>query len=210
MIKYLIGIPTMDTMVLPFVASLTYMQRVGMSRVTFLSNSLVYEARNMLAAEAIDTGAERVLWLDSDMCFGVDLMQRLAARLDEGLDFVTGLYFRRLLPTQPILAKTLERTSTGKCIKEVYDDYPKDSLFEIAASGFGVTMCTTKMLKDVYDHFGKPFEPMPNIGEDFSFCYRARQLGYKLYCDSSIKADHVGLFCYGEHNYNGGISNGSA
>lgn len=205
--KYLIAVPTMDTVVVPFVASLTYLTRVGLSRVSFASNSLVYDARNLLAAEAIDTGAERVLWLDSDMQFSPDLMERLAHDMDlEGLDYVSGIFFRRRLPVVPVIAKRIEveKGENGKLSAqtETYLDYPQDSLFEVAATGFGAVMCSTKMLKDVFDVYDRPFDPIPGIlGEDYAFCYRARSLGYRLWCDSRVKVDHVGLLAYGENAY---------
>lgn len=205
--KYLIAVPTMDTMLVPFVASLTYLTRVGLSRVSFASNSLVYDARNLLAAEAIDTGAERVLWLDSDMQFNPDLMERLAHDMDlEGLDYVSGIFFRRRLPVVPVIAKRIEaeKDEKGKLVAntETYLDYPQDSLFEVAATGFGAVMCSTKMLKDVFDVYDRPFDPIPGVlGEDYAFCYRARSLGYRLWCDSRVKVGHVGLLAYGENAY---------
>ena len=203
--KYMVAVPCLDYMPAQFVASLTYMARVGPTRVTFLQNSLVYDARNMLAAEAIDTGADRVLWLDSDMQFSVDLMQRLAEDMDAGLDYVCGLFFRRKLPIVPVISDKIETSDeNGKLTAKVntYLDYPKDQLFEIAASGFGAVMCSTKMLKDVYDTYGRPFDPIPGVmGEDYAFCYRAGKLGYKLYCDSRIKVHHVGLMPFGEEHY---------
>ena len=205
--KYLIAVPCMDSMPTGFVASLVGLNRVGASKVSFVSNSLVYDARNMLAAEALDTGADRVLWLDSDMRFGPDLMQKLADDMDSGLDYVCGLYFRRVLPITPILSKEIiVRKENGKLKgkSETYTDYPRDSLFEIAASGFGAVMCSTKMLKDVYDVYDRPFDPIPGVlGEDFAFCYRAQGLGYKMYCDSRIKVGHIGSIPFGEEYYLG-------
>ena len=190
-LKYLIAIPTMDTMPVPFVAALLNLRRVGASRCSFVSNSLVYDARNMLAAEAIDTGADRVLWVDSDMTFDVDLMQRLAADMDEGRDFVCGIYFKRRYPMVPIIS--VERERDGKAVTEIYTDYPKDQIFEVSAAGFGACMMTTKLLKDVWDNYGNPFYPANGLGEDYSFCDRVKALGYKIYCDSRIKVGHVGV-----------------
>ena len=203
--KYLIAVPCLDMMQTGFVASLVGMQRVGACKHSFLANSLVYDARNMLAAEAIDTGADRVLFLDSDMAFGVDLMQRLADDMDEGCDFVSGLYFGRRFPLKPLVYKSVAIVDTKDGLKgktEAYSDYPEDALFPIAGSGFGAVMLSTKLLKDVYDTCGYPFAPMPGVlGEDLAFCLRAKQLGYMLYCDSRIKLKHIGSFRYGEEHY---------
>ena len=204
-VKYLIAIPTTDYMPVQSVASLLHLRRVGASKCTFLQNSLVYDARNMLSAEAIDTGADRVLWVDSDMVYAPDMMQRLAEDVDSGLDFVCGIFFKRRYPTVPILSKRVERE--GKITLETYTDYPKDQLFEIDACGFGACMMTTKLLKDVWDNFGSPFYPINGNGEDYSFCERAKALGYKLYCDSRIKVGHVGCAIFDESVYLGGKEN---
>ena len=192
---YLIAIPCFDMMDTAFVASLLCMRRVGASKVAFLSNSLVYDARDRLTREAIESNADRVLWLDSDMQFGVDLMQRLAEDMDTGMDFVSGLYFKRQFPVVPLLSK-LQDDKLAPCL-----DYPKDQVFEVDATGFGACMMSTKLLKDVVDTFGSPFYPVAGHGEDYSFCVRARELGYKLYCDSRIKVGHVGAYVFGEEDY---------
>ena len=203
--KYLIAVPCLDMVHTGFMASLVAMQRVGACKHSFLANSLVYDARNMLAAEAIDTGADRILFLDSDMGFDVDLMQRFADDMDEGRDYVSGIFFKRMFPLKPCIYKTVDiiEGNNGMIGKtELYLDYPKDTLFPIAGSGFGAVMLSTKMVKDVYDTFGFPFAPMPGIlGEDLVFCYRAKQLGYELWCDSRIKLKHIGHFAYGEEHY---------
>jgi hypothetical protein len=36
------------------------------------------------------------------------------------------------------------------------------------------------------------------FGEDISFCLRVKELGKKMYCDSSVKMGHVGQFVYDE------------
>ena len=203
-LKYMIAVPCMDAMPTPFVAALTALKRVGLTKHSFLSNSLVYDARNMLAQEAIETGVDRILFLDSDMFFRSDLMERMAADLDTGVDFVTGISFKRRFPTMPCIYKTVgifvDEKLAGKT--EAYTDYPKDGIFPIAGCGFGAVMMNTKVLKSIYEAHGEPFNPMPGIlGEDLSFCYRARDLGFNLFCDSRIKVGHVGQFIYGEDHW---------
>ena len=191
-LKYMIAIPCMDMMQTTFVAALLNMRRVGASKVSFLSSSLVYDARNMLTDEALNTGADRVLFVDSDMGFQKDMMERFAADMDEGRDFVCGIYFKRRLPTAPIIAKAVD----GNLL--TYIDYPRDQIFEVDAAGFGACRMSAKMLRDVKESFGAPFYPLNGEGEDYSFCAKARSLGYKLYCDSRIKVAHVGSFEYTE------------
>lgn len=202
--KYLIAVPCLDSVPVAFVAALTALKRIGPTKHSFLSNSLVYDARNALAQEAIDTGADRILFIDSDMYFNPDMMERMAQDLDDGADMVSGICFTRRFPTQPCVYKTVDIFNggilTGKT--EVYTDYPRDKVFQIAGCGFGAVMMDTKVLKDITDAHGKPFNPIPGIlGEDLSFCYRARDLGFKIFCDSRIKVGHVGTFIYTEYEW---------
>ena len=195
--RTLIAIPCMDMVATPFMYSLICMRRTGLSRVSVVSNTLVYKARNMLAAEAIDSGCGRVLWLDSDMQFEPGLMEQLSADMDTGLDFVCGLYFRRIPPIAPVIYSEAEERKT-----EVYMDYPKEQLFPVRAAGFGACMTSTEMLKDVWDTYGAPFNPTERgMGEDMAFCIRARHMGYKLWCDSRIKVKHIGTAAFGEEQY---------
>ena len=199
--KTLIAIPCMDTVPVGFVKALLGMRRVGETAEGFVCSSLIYNARNELAMHAIDEGYDRVLWLDSDMSFEPDFMERLSAHLDSGLEMVTGLYFTRKEPVRPTIFKTccIERTDEGKLNPkcEAYDDYPKDSIFEIAACGFGGVMCTTDLLRRVRDKLGRlPFSPVLGFGEDLSFCLRVAECGDKIYCDSSALMGHIGQHIY--------------
>ena len=196
--KYLIAIPCMDTMPTGFVRSLVSTRIIGTCEISFAISSLIYDARNHLAHKGATEGFDRVLWLDSDMTYSPDLMERLAARLDEGADMVTGLYMKRKAPIEPTIFKsgTLEKPTS-----DVYLDYPRDALFEVAGCGFGAVMMTAELLKVVGDAYGAPFSPVSGAGEDLSFCYRVRALGRKIWCDSSIKLGHVGYVEITEQTY---------
>lgn len=161
---------------------------------TMTETTLIYEARNRIAYRAIDGGFDRVLWLDSDMVFHRDLYARLSARLDQGYEYVSGLYFKRKGDPTPTIYKSLdieEQEGTLKTSATYYEDYPDNELFEIAGSGLGVCMMSVDLLRAVNDEFGLPFSPVLGFGEDLSFCKRASELGRKMYCDSSIKAAHI-------------------
>lgn len=203
--KTLILIPCMDTVYTDFMMSLVNLERTPNTFCAFTKSSLIYSARNSLAKQAIDGDFDRILWLDSDMSFDKDLMVRLSERLDEGYDFVSGIYFKRNYPTSPVIYKEIiyKKLPSGGVEPVVvpYEDYPKDSIFPIEAAGFGSVMMTTELLKKIWDTFGLPFSPILGFGEDISFCYRAKQLGLNLYCDSSIKMKHLGLMYFDETTY---------
>lgn len=199
--KTLIAVPCMDQVAAPFAQNLAAMEKRGEVFVSFLIGSLIYESRNTLAKQAIATKADYIMWLDSDMTFAPDTMTRLQQHMEEGKDIVTGLYFRRRPPFTPVLFKTLERIDDDCARHENYDDYPDGDVFEIGGCGFGCIMTRTSVLEDVFLNYHKCFDPVCSIGEDLAFCLRARELGYKIYCDSTIKCGHIGQLVVDESVY---------
>lgn len=196
--KTLIAIPCMDMVHTMFMRSLLRMEKTGPCQYGLSMSSLVYDARNTLAKQAVTEGYDRILWLDSDMEFDPDLMKRLSARMDEGHEFVSGLYFKRKTPIKPVIYKELgyyhnEQEDSVTPFALCYEDYPKDSVFPIAGCGFGAVMVSVNLVKRVAEKFGQPFSPMMGFGEDLSFCSRVTQLGGQMVCDSSIKLGHIGL-----------------
>jgi hypothetical protein len=190
-----------------FVSSLMGMKRVGETHLDFKIGSLVYDSRNQIAAEAIQEGADRVLFIDSDMRFDVDLMTRMSEDLDrDGVRMVSALCFRRNIGNEPVIYKNvdpprmLENWMPEIQIKP-YTDYPRDSFFQIAGCGFGCVMIETSVLKEVWDRFGPPFTPLEWCGEDISFCFRLKGLDIPMHCDSRIKVGHIGEFEYNEESW---------
>lgn len=199
--RTLIAIPCMDMMHTPFVISLTGLQVKGEIKFAYSASSLVYDSRNGLARKAICEKFDRVLWLDSDMQFSPDLFRKLSDDLDAGREFVSGLYFTRKPPYKPVIFKRAGYEHVGKGVKPIADtmyEYPKDSVFEVAAAGFGGVMMKVSLLEEVEKAYGLPFSPIMGFGEDISFCLRVQELGKKMYCDSSVKMGHVGQFVYDE------------
>lgn len=209
--KTMVAIPCMDMIHTQFCVSLTGLRLEANTKFSYSASSLIYDSRNGLARKAIVEGFDRVLWLDSDMTFEPDFFFNLAADLDEGRDMVSGLCFTRKPPYKPCIYEKCgyERTENKREVRPTaatYYNYPKDSVFEVEACGFGGVLMNVKMLKDVEAKYGVPFAPMLGFGEDISFCLRARELGYKIHCDSRQKLGHVGLKVYTEDDYE--VNNG--
>ena len=192
--KILIAVPCMDMVSARFAQSLTTLKKVGKCTVSFLIGSLVYDSRNKLAGMAVEMEADYILWFDSDMVFQPDTLERMMKVLDEHpqIDVLTGLYFRRGHPFTPVLFSKLERTEEDTLEWEGYDDFP-DYLFEVAGCGFGCVLMRTEMLLDIAakEGGGKWFTPIANAGEDIAFCLRAKEGGYKIFCDPNIHLGHM-------------------
>ena len=205
----LIAIPCMDMVPTLFMQSVLALRTKGDVSFGISSGSLIYDARNSLATRAIKEGHDRILWLDSDMVFGRDLLEKLSEDLDEGRDLVSGLYISRRNPIRPVIYKDYgfrqEEDNVLSAYATCYEDYPKDSIFEIAACGFGGVLMKTDLVKRILEQYWAPFSPHPGFGEDLSFCLRARDLGAKLYCDSRIKMGHIAQSIVTEAAYTKGV-----
>ena len=218
MSKVVIGIPCMDTVSTSFFSSVLGQRYDAVYQYSYAieAGSMVYDARGRIAQRAINAGADWLIMYDSDMVLEPETTQRLldaamgdASYPDRGgakKDFVTGLYFMRRLPTMPLILKSLDwyedETMGPQEFAEVYEDYPRRSVFEIAGCGFGCCIMSVEMLKRMTVAFRmNPFTPMPRLSEDYSFCWRARKLGYRLWCDSRIMPGHAGLKVYREEDW---------
>lgn len=206
--KILIAVPMLKKVDAEFFRSMIGLDTGGTKAVLGVAvESLIDSARNDLVRQAIEGNCDYIMWFDSDMIFEADTLRRFIKHAEDGLEYVCGLYFARQIPTVPVIAKTLDYNldpETGKISggAEIYLDYPRDQLFEIAASGFGGVMVKTSLFQEVIESFKVgPFDRLPQFGEDYSFCYRLQQMGKKMYCDSSIKFGHVGTYVYTEGTY---------
>ena len=200
--KTLIAIPCMDVQESDFaecLSALVLRHSQEEIDVKYLKASLVYDARNQITQYVLAKGGyDFILWLDSDMTFEPDLLEKLIADIEGAEDgkrklAVSGLCFGRRPPFKPCLYKGLEVEQQGQMIMprcDVWYDYPRDQLFEVAACGFACVLMRVEML-EAMGIYGVPFFPIGGLGEDLTFCWRARKLDMKFWCDSRLKIGHI-------------------
>jgi hypothetical protein len=141
------------------------------------------QGRMDLAQEAINEGADRVLWVDADMRFKPANVRKLLAH---DLD-VVGVTYPKRRPPHEMTAQDL----TGERIT------PGEGLVEANHIGFGLTL----MKIGVFRALPEPWFAFPWIedtrsfmGEDIYFCRHARYYGFKVFIDreASQGIGHVG------------------
>ena len=191
--KILIAIPCMDQVPALFAQSLATLQKSGDCVIAMQMGSLIYASRNELGKTAIREEADYVFWLDSDMQFDSDILIRMLKTMQEkDLDILTGLYYRRTLPYTPVLFDKLEVKPSGACTWSEFEKIPEKGLFTVGGCGFGCVLMDVSVLMAVQQEYNTMFSPLGNTGEDLSFCWRARQRGYEIWCDPEIEVGHVG------------------
>lgn len=154
-----------------------------------LGMSLVYTAREEMVKAFLQGEYDALLFVDSDMVVPVDLLTKL---IEADKDIVSALAFKRTPGYEPCIFKECSEQDA-----KFYLNYPK-GLIEIE----GVGMACILIKRRVFEAIPKPwFFPHKILGEDLSFCARARNAGFKIYCDTELICGHVSIEMIGEAHY---------
>jgi hypothetical protein len=166
------------------------------------------QARSRMATDALGDGFEELMWIDSDVAFDADDVDKLRRH---ALPVVCGIYpkkgqGRRALSCQ--VAPGTQRLTFGQ----------QGGLTKIQYAATGFLLTKRRVYSDIrrkFDlpdcnrRFGRAMVPyfLPLIvadgehghwylGEDFAFCERARQAGNEIVADTSIRLRHIGRYGY--------------
>jgi len=163
---------------------------VRLVMVTSAGGSIVTKARDY-CIEMVETSEaspqvghiEWLMWFDDDMQFPPDTVERLLKREKD----IVGCAYPRRKPPHDTLGKTIGGAPL----------IVNSGLVEMEGLGFGCIL----MKRNIFEKFRKPYfrltfdeERGVTHGEDFYFCARARELGYKIWCDIDLSKEigHVG------------------
>lgn len=147
-------------------------------------------ARERIAEEAVKQDMDYLFMIDDDMLSEPDIFECLY-RHDK--DIIAALAFTRSNPHSPVIYRLKSGYDPIACsnyyINYTVFDYPKESLVECDAVGFGAVLIKCDVLKKMK----KPwFMSTAGSGEDIHFCHKAGQDGFKIYMDTSVKLGHIG------------------
>ena len=156
-----------------------------------IGSSLVYEARESIGNFAIKNNVDYCVFLDSDMVPPNDMINKMLHALETHpeVGLITGMAFKRIPPFQPCFYTKLGyNTKTMQPILESPLKFPKEGMLEIQGCGMACCMVRTSVFKEIE----KPwFFPMPNLGEDLTFCIKAKHKKIRMLVDLSIDVGHV-------------------
>ena len=175
----------------------------------FSSTAAIDRARGDAATAALAEGADELMWIDSDISFAADDVDRLRGH---GLPIVAGLYPKKGVQD---FAVYFEPGTTELVVGE------GGGLREVRYVGAGFLHTRRQVYDDIQRRFGLPtcntrfgmpsipfFLPMVVVdeqgpagsywylGEDYAFCERARLSGHKIVIDTTIRLGHVGKYTY--------------
>lgn len=152
----------------------------GKAIFAFAEGSLLGNLRTQLVESSLKAGMSHVLFIDSDMNFPADSLERLLRR---DVDIVG------VNAPQRGNSKPTARSNGLPC--------HGSGLAEVDTIGFGLTMIRTDIFRKVpKPWFAMPWDGQKFVGEDVYFCARARARGFKIFVDHDLKVGHIGDFVF--------------
>ena len=152
-----------------------------------VKSSIVAIARNNGVARAQDLGADFLLFLDSDMVFPRSTLLRLLAH---GRDIVGATYLQRTPPYAILGARLAEAHQA--------DAPGLAEMWRLPAGCLLIRMKVFEAMTRPYFRFRHDETTGDVIGEDYDFCDRARQHGFRIWCDAALSFEigHIGQTIY--------------
>lgn len=174
-------------------------------RVSMLGSQLV-AARNKVARTFLASPAEWLWMIDDDMTFAPDIVERLvAAAHPKRRPIVGGLCFS--VSRDGIVAPTLYRLDEKSGVLDRARHLPDTpELVPVDATGAACLLVHRRVFEKLDDASPSPwFDEMDlcgdRLGEDLTFCLRARLAGFPIYVHTGIEAGHVKPHSFGSADW---------
>lgn len=171
----------------------------------FLPYGEVCQTINRAIQLFLETDHTHFLILDNDHEHPLDIIQRLARWVvaDRSVQVVGGVNFRRCAPFDPCAYFSDEH---GIYTKE-YDGWDWGAgLVEVERLGAGCILIDRKVFEKL-EHpwwawdYSRKTEQGRNPSPDIHFSMKCREIGIKLYVDTTTTSPHIATFGVGKENY---------
>ena len=180
--------------------------------------SAIDQARNQMGSDALNDGFQETLWIDSDIGFQPDDVEKLR---QHGLPLSCGIYPKKgqrelaihILPGTP----TMRLGISGGLHEVLYCGtgflHVRRSVYETMISTLNLPVCNEHANRPMWPFFQPLVRSAPwhsrraaiadgdppghwYLGEDFAFCHRARQCEIPIIADTTIRLWHIGDYAY--------------
>ena len=161
--------------------------------------------RSVMASQALHAGYDELMWIDSDVGFGLRDVERLRGH---GLPLCCGLYPKKdrksFACSFPPGTANVAFGVGGRLTEVQYAGFgfvhTRRDVYERIRVKFQLAECNQR--------FGKPIIPwfLPEIvpdgpgswylPEDYAFCHRARACGVPIMADTTVRLTHVGKYAF--------------
>jgi Methyltransferase domain len=162
--------------------------------------------RTVLANTALREGFEEILWIDSDIIFEPDDVEKLRGHQ---LPIVSGVYAKKG-PRQfacqfPPGTEKVVFGKAGGLHPLLFAGFgfmlTRRAVYETIQAKVPMPLCNQRFGPAIYPFF-QPMsipdgEGLWYLSEDYAFCERARQSGFAIMADTTIRLWHVGSYRFG-------------
>lgn len=176
--------------------TMSFSQMAAFTQATLPSNSFLnitqatvsyHElGRNQIIENSV---GDWVFMSDSDHIYQPDLLTRLLT-LQKKYDcpVLSGMYLRKYEPHIPVANNW---TEDGKIVPLTDWDGTKE-VIQVGMVGGGALLIKREVINKVLAKFNTGlFTLVPGYSEDFSFCYRCRELGIPVYIAPKVESHHL-------------------
>lgn len=150
----------------------------------YIDNTQTYIARNrnIITKKFLEENIDYAFWIDSDILVPKDSIEKMIS-LDK--DIVSGLYVRDHGGDIEPVAYISPKPKKYIPLSTVHD-----SVFEVDAVGFGCVL----IKREVFEEIERPwfeYDSKIDMGEDINFCMKAKEVGFSIFLEPTIKATHL-------------------
>jgi len=180
--------------------------------------SAIDQARNQIASDALTDGFQETLWIDSDVGFDPDDVDKIRRH---GLPIVCGIYPKKgkrelaihILPGTPHLRFGVH----GGLHELLYGGtgflHVRRAVYETMIEQLDLPVCNEHANRPMWPFFLPMIRSAPQrvhtsdmpgaqksghwyLAEDFAICHRARLCGIPIIADTTVRLWHVGDYAY--------------
>ena len=209
--KVAICVPCRDEVMSAFAFDLArlvgYEAKRGVNEIQLLQmpGTLIFTQREKLASEALEWGADQLLWIDSDQRFPSNTLEVLQARQVPFCGVNATTRREPILPTALNLEIKREMLDGKKGepyqVWHKVESRGKSGIEQVTAVGFAVTLIN----REVFEKVPRPWFDViwtdhgNVIGEDVTFCVRCLENDIPVYVDHelSMHIGHIGVKVFG-------------
>lgn len=167
------------------------------------NDSHIVRIRNEMAAQFLKSDHSHLFWLDADIEFKPE---DIAKVWNLQADIGVGCYAMKKVKEQWFAA-----WKDGKLVKDLDQFSGRPTEVDLAGTGF---MCIKREVLETLVKTSESYEGQNKIrcyglfmspvngdmleSEDYNFCRRAREAGFKIVLDPTVRLGHIGQYTYGE------------
>lgn len=167
-----------------FLRSIVALGKPKGSGLIVIPGTAIHHARNRSVEFHLKNGKDYLLFIDDDMVFEPDALQRL---LEADKDIICGMAFMRVSPFYPCVYNFDKNAQIGKRYTPIVPS-AKSELIKAGGCGMFFTLIKRKVFEKLKEPY---FWFEGEQGEDLYFCRKALEAGFEIWCDARVKVGHI-------------------